>query len=129
MKATAKKKMTAAKKPAEKAAKARLKARKTLGAKGSGTGQRKIRAKERTVEPEGFSVIRPQVRSTSQSGDLQGLSRMEGADSESVTELLEEGNPFEAEVVIGVEAADGVREARTHEVPEDDVPDEYFDKD
>jgi hypothetical protein len=129
MKATAKKKMTAAKKPAEKAAKARLKARKTLGAKGHGPAKRKIRAKERTVEPEGFSVRTPQVRSTSQSGDLQGLSRMEGADSESVTELLEEGNPFEAEVVTGVEAADDVREVRTHEVPEDDVPDEYFDKD
>jgi len=58
------------------------------------------------------------------------LSRAEGADSESVDELLEEGNPFEAEVVTGVEEADAAdeREVHTHKVLEDDVPDEYFDK-
>lgn len=65
-----------------------------------------------------------------QSGDLQALSRAEQADSESVDELLEEGNPFEADVVKGVEDADDAdeREVHTREVPEDDVPDEYFDK-
>ena len=44
--------------------------------------------------------------------------------------MLEEGNPFEAEVVTGVESADEAeeKEVRTHEVPEDDVPDEYLDK-
>jgi hypothetical protein len=36
---------------------------------------------------------------------LQGLSNVEGADSESVDELLEEGNAFEADVVMGVEDA------------------------
>jgi len=62
---------------------------------------------------------------------LQGLSRAEQADSESVDELVEEGNPFEADVVTGVENADNAdeKEVHTHEVPEDDVPDEYFDKD
>jgi hypothetical protein len=70
-----------------------------------------------------------QTDSTTQSGDLQGLSRTEAADSESVSELVEEGNAFEAEVVNGVEAADDSKEVRTHEVPEDDVPDEYLDKD
>src|SRR5215471_7589028 len=71
------------------------------------------------------------ARSGGQSGDLQGLSRREGADSESVEELLEEGNPFEAGVVSGVEAADlaDEKEVHTHEVPEDDVPDEYLDRD
>ncbi|HEY6970510.1 MAG TPA: hypothetical protein VJA94_14985 [Candidatus Angelobacter sp.] len=66
-----------------------------------------------------------------QSGDLQGISRRERADSESVDELLEEGNAFEAGVVSGVEEADdsGTREVHTHEVPEDDVPEEYLDKD
>jgi len=61
---------------------------------------------------------------------LQGLSGAEQADSESVDELIEEGNPFEAEVVTGVEEADEAdeREVHTHEVPEDDVPDEYLDK-
>ena len=65
-----------------------------------------------------------------QSGDLQGLSRVERADSESVDELLGEGNPFEADVVEGVEDAEDAdeQEVHTHEVPEDDVPDEYLDK-
>lgn len=66
-----------------------------------------------------------------QSGDLQGLSALEHSDSESVDELLEEGNAFEAGVVHGVEAAEDAdeREVHTHEVPEDDVPEEYLDKD
>jgi hypothetical protein len=65
------------------------------------------------------------------SGDLQGLSNVEGADSESVDELLEEGNSFEAGVVSGVEDAEERegREVRTREVPEDDVPGEYLDED
>ena len=69
-------------------------------------------------------------RSGGQSGDLQGLSNVEGADSESVDELLEEGNAFEAEVVMGVEEAEDAEEVevRTHEVPQDDVPAEYLDK-
>jgi hypothetical protein len=77
-------------------------------------------------EPRGLDA-----RSGGQSGDLQGLSNSAGADSESVDELLEEGNAFEAEVVKGIEdvpdADEG--EVRTHEVPEDDVPDEYLEKD
>jgi hypothetical protein len=66
-----------------------------------------------------------------QSGDLQGLSNSAGADSESVDELLEEGNAYEAEVVEGVENAPDADQGgvRTHEVPEEDVPDEYLDKD
>jgi hypothetical protein len=58
------------------------------------------------------------------------LSRVERADSESVEELIEEGNAFEADVVSGVEDADSAdeREVHTHEVPEDDVPEEYLDK-
>jgi len=69
-------------------------------------------------------------RSAGQSGDLQGLSNIESADSESVDELIEEGNAFEADVVAGVESAGdaGEKEVRTHEVPEDDVPGEYLDK-
>ncbi len=77
-------------------------------------------------EPKGLGA-----RSGGQSGDLQGLSNREGADSESVDELLEEGNAFEAEVVKGVEDAPDADEGElhTHEVPEDDVPEEYLDKD
>ena len=69
--------------------------------------------------------------SSRQSGDLEGLSRVEQADSESVAELVEEGNVAEAGAVAGIEEADDqdAREVHTHEVPEDDVPDEYLDKD
>src|SRR6266568_5476475 len=94
--------------------------------------QERIEDKNRAVY--GIGSSRPtQGRPSSgrQSGDLQGLSRAEEADSESVDELLEEGNPFEAEVVTGVESAEEAdeQEVHTHEVPEDDVPDEYLDKD
>jgi hypothetical protein len=70
-------------------------------------------------------------RSAGQSGDLQGLRDTEGADSESVDELLEEGNAFEANVVAGVEHAEDNEEQEVHtkEVPEDDVPEEYLDRD
>jgi hypothetical protein len=58
------------------------------------------------------------------------LSRAEDVDSESVEELAEEGQDFEAEVVSGVENAPDADkgEVRTKEVPEDDVPPEYLDK-
>jgi len=66
-----------------------------------------------------------------QSGDTEGLSRSELADSESVEELLEEGQAFEAGIVEGVENAPDADqgEVRTREVPEDDVPQEYLDED
>jgi len=80
--------------------------------------------------PKEFSVGTQEHRSAGLSGDLQGLSRTPGADSESVSELVEEGNPFEAEIVNAVEAADDTaKEVRTREVPEDDVPQEYLDED
>jgi hypothetical protein len=68
--------------------------------------------------------------SAGQSGDLQGLSNSEGADSESVDELIEEGNAFEAGIVEGVEESGerGTKEVRTREFPEDDVPGEYLDE-
>lgn len=69
--------------------------------------------------------------SAGQSGDTQQISDTAGADSESVEELAEEGNAFEAEAVYGVENAKDadVSEVVTHEVPEDDVPGEYLDDD
>jgi hypothetical protein len=64
-------------------------------------------------------------------GDFGGVSMVEGADSESADELLEEGQPFEAGIVSGVENArdPDQGEVRTHEVSQDDVPEEYDDKD
>lgn len=66
--------------------------------------------------------------SAGQSGDTQGLSDVAEAGSESVLELVEEGQSFEAEVIAGVEdAADpDVSEVHTKQVPEDDVPGEYL---
>jgi hypothetical protein len=83
-----------------------------------------------SLDTETFAAQGLRSRSAGQSGDLQGLSNVEGADSESVDELIEEGNAFEANVVAGVESAGDAdeKEVRTHEVPEDDVPGEYLDK-
>jgi hypothetical protein len=78
-----------------------------------------------TLEPKDLGA-----RSGGQSGGLQGLSNRRRASSESVDELLEEGNAFEAEIVKGVEEAGDAdeHEVRTHEVPQDDVPEEYQDQ-
>jgi hypothetical protein len=64
-------------------------------------------------------------------GDFGGVSTVEDADSESPEELLEEGQTFEAEIVSGVEDAPDPDQGEvcTHEVPEDDVPEEYDDQD
>ena len=91
----------------------------------------RVRGKSQSVATPAFEPKGLGPRSGGQSGDLQGLSNTTSADSESVDELLEEGNAFEAEVVEGVQdAPDADRgEIRTREVPEDDVPEEYLDKD
>jgi hypothetical protein len=83
-----------------------------------------------TVRNRRSSRIEEGVVSGRRSADLQGLSRAEQADSESVEELVDEGNIVEAGAVAGVEEADNAdeREVHTHEVPEDDVPEEYLDK-
>ena len=69
--------------------------------------------------------------SAGQSGDLQQIPDSALADSESVEELVEEGNAYEAGILSGVESAPDpdVAEVRTREVPEDDVPAEYLESD
>ena len=69
--------------------------------------------------------------SAGQSGDTQGLSDVAEAGPLSVEELIEEGQSFEAEVIAGVEDAPDpdVAEVHTKQVPEDDVPAEYLDRD
>jgi hypothetical protein len=121
------KKKVAKKKPAKKVPPLKKAAPKKKNALKKNTTRGKSQRVDSVVfEPKGLGA-----RSGGQSGDLQGLSNRESADSESVDELLEEGNAFEAEVVKGVEdvpdADEG--EVRTHEVPEDDVPEEYLEKD
>ncbi len=94
------------------------------------SGKKQPRKKTGRSGVAAFSPEGSGLRSGEQSGDLQGLSRLETVDSESVDELLEEGNAFEADVVSGVERAgdEEEKEVRTHEVPEDDVPEEYLDE-
>jgi hypothetical protein len=69
--------------------------------------------------------------SAGQSGDTQGLSDVAEAGAESVEELMEEGQAFEADATCGVEDAPDpdVAEVRTKQVPEDDVPSEYRGRD
>ena len=130
-KRAASKKKLAKKKPAFKKAAVKTKAlgKKTTGAKTPAALRTRVRGKSQSVDTEAFALEGLRARG-GQSGDLQGLSNIEGADSESVTELIEEGNAFEADAVTGVEHAGDTdeKEVRTHEVPQDDVPGEYLHK-
>ena len=87
--------------------------------------------RRRKLDDDDDSMTGLGPESAGQSGDNQGLSDVAEADSESVDELIEEGQSFEAEVISGVEDAPDVDEGevRTHEVPEDDVPPEYRERD
>jgi hypothetical protein len=125
-KKAAPKKAAAKKKASKKSEK-----KKTAGAKKAQTADNRTRSRSQERRPPAFTRETSSPRSGEQSGDLQGLSDIEGADSESVDELLEEGNAFEAGVVGGVEDAGAHEggEVHTHEVPEDDVPGEYLDND
>jgi len=129
--------------PSKKKMKSKRKKSKTTGAKRKSKPLRskkavKTKASNRAgkkrlmsdVQRAGAPRRRQRPVSAQQSGDLQGLSRAEQADSESVSELVEQGDLFEAGAVAGVEEADNAdeREVQTHEVSEDDVPEEYLDK-
>jgi hypothetical protein len=83
---------------------------------------------ERPAEPVETAPI--DVDSVEQSGDLQGLPDDPDADSESVRELVEEGQFYEAEVISGVENAPlaDAGPVRIHRRNEDDVPPEYTDR-
>jgi len=126
------KKKLAKKKPVLKkpAVKTKALAQKTTGARTPTALRTRVRGKSQSVDTEAFAPEALKERSGGQSGDLQGLSNIEGANSESVAELIEEGNAFEADAVSGVEHAGDTdeKEVRTHEVPQDDVPGEYMDK-
>ena len=121
---------TKAVKPPKKLAKKKSAPKGAEKRQAAGKNRKKTKEKTGRAGPPAFSPQGPGSRSGEQSGDLQGLSRLPTADSESVDELLEEGNAFEADAVIGVEEAGNSdeKEVRTHEVPEDDVPGEYLDK-
>lgn len=121
-------------KPRSRASKAEDRA-KPAGRKKTASEQVPKYPRRRRSEVELSLESLPEVRAMGalsgiQSGDMEGLSQIEDADSESVEELLEEGQTFEAGVISGVEEADGTPgEVRTREVPVDDVPQEYLDED
>jgi hypothetical protein len=116
--------------PRKKLAKKKAAPKKIVPAKKASAKKKRVRGKREIVDSVAFEPRGLGAGWAGQSGDLQGLSGREGADSESVGELLEEGNAFEAEVVKGVEdAGDADKgEVVTHEVAEDDVPGEYRDE-
>ena len=126
-----KKKTAPKKKVAKKKAAVRSKvaAKKATRGKKAAAPMKQARGKSEVVSSVAFEPAGLGARSGGQSGDLQGLSDRGRASSESVDELLEEGNAFEAEIVKGVEDVTDEEEVHTHEVPEDDVPGEYLDKD
>jgi hypothetical protein len=138
----AKKKPARKKKSAKKPArpKKKLIARKKTAPKKAASRKKPARRKKksgsRTPAEVSNPIVSPSRRGLGpgaggQSGDNQGLSRKESADSESVEELSEEGQEYEAEVISGVENArdPDQGEVTTREVPEDDVPSEYDDQD
>ena len=117
-KIVSRKKLTLKRKPA-------VKKKQILRKKSSARAKREITNPDAIRDQRGLGSA-----SGGQSGDTQGLSRKEGVDSESVTELAEEGQDFEAEAVSGVENAKDPDqgEVTTSEVPEDDVPTQYTDR-
>jgi hypothetical protein len=85
------------------------------------------RKKRHTEVPESPAEPISEPSSIEQSGDLQGLSDVTDVTSESVRELVEEGQYFEAAVVSGVEDAPDpdAGPVETHRRRMDDVPLEY----
>jgi hypothetical protein len=137
-KSSASKTTSAKKKTVKKAASKKLAAKKNLAAKKRSAKKKKPAAKKATRRrAEVINPVTPSGRrglgaaSGGQSGDTQGLSRRSYDDSESVEELLEEGQYAEAEAVSGVENARDADQGdvRTTQFPEDDVPEEYQNED
>jgi len=128
------------------ASKSRVSAKAKLSAK---SGKKKSAAKRRTAPKKRAGRSRQaamgsqnvdtvqmkpramRARAGAGGGDFGGLSTVESVDSESADELLEEGQAFEAGIVSGVEDAPDADQGpvKTREVPEDDVPEEYEEKD
>jgi hypothetical protein len=124
----ARKKTTAAKSTAKK--RPAVRRAQTSSATEKQNKNKKRAAIKRAKDESSYPVSRPK-RAPLTDDDAQGLSAAESADSESVSELVDEGNAFEAGVIRGVEEADNAdeREVHTREVSEDDVPEEYLDQD
>jgi len=137
-KSAARKKVAAKNKRTKKDVARKSVAKNQSAAKKKSSAKKKPAAKKATrrreevinpVTPSGRRGLGPE--SGGQSGDTQGLSRRSYDDSESVEELMAEGQYMEAEAVSGVENAPDADqgEVRTRQFPEDDVPEEYQNED
>jgi hypothetical protein len=127
----AKAQKTKARKPTPAKPKKKVKAARPAPPKAAaGRRKRRVLGRAEAGELVSYEARGLGARTAGQSGDTQGLSARPTADSESVEELLEEGQSFEAEILSGVEnAADpDESEVKSREVPEDDVPEEYRDE-
>jgi hypothetical protein len=138
-----KKKKSGKKKAASKSrvsAKAKLSAnrrKKKAAAKRRATPRRQVgRSRQATMGSQNVETVQMKpralrARAGAGGGDFGGVSTVESVDSESADELLEEGQAFEAGIVSGVEDAPDADQGpvKTREVTEDDVPQEYDDKD
>jgi hypothetical protein len=84
-----------------------------------------------TLDPKGQLIMEneeeasPRVHKGDLAGDIQGLSTEELYDSESVSELIEEGQDLEAELIEGIEEAPDPDqdEVRVHKAPQKNIPD------
>ena len=131
-----KSKKTSKKKPAASKSKVSPKAKlKARGAQKKAPSKRVMSMKKRegrlrsagssqSVETVQLKPRALRARAGAGGGDFGGVSTVERVDSESVDELLEEGQAFEAGIVSGVEDAPDADqgEVRTREIPQDDVP-------
>jgi hypothetical protein len=136
MKKTKKRSKKQPKTKAKASAKAKLRAKKRSAKRSARPRPRARRPSEATVGSQSVQTVsvKPKAlraRAGAGGGDYGGVSTVEGVDSESADELLEEGQTFEAGIVSGVEDAPDADQGpvRTHEVSQDDVPEEYDDKD
>jgi hypothetical protein len=129
---TRKARLAAKEKPTEKskAAKSKPTKNKVSRKKKSIRATAGVRRKSQSVETVSLEPKGLGTRAGVGAGDLQDISILENVDSESAEELLEEGQAFEAGIISGVEDAPDAdkSEVTTHEVPQDDVPGEYDDK-
>src|SRR6478672_6233744 len=93
--------------------------------------RKKKNTKSDDPQTETVPLENPDLPADEQAGDLQGLSDVAGAASQSVRELAAEGQFYEASLVSAIEDAPpaDVSEVTTREVPADDVPPEYVDRD
>ena len=136
-KSAARRAPSARKKTVKRAAPKKLAAKKKPSPKKKSPAKKKSAKKATRRRADVINPVTPSGRrglgaaSAGQSGDTQGLSRQSYDDSESVEELMEEGQYMEAEAVSGVENAPDADqgEVRTRQFPEDDVPEEYKDED